>query len=349
MGLFNKKNCDICGGQIGLLGNRKLEDGNLCKDCAKKLSPWFSERRHSTVQSIREQLDYREANKAQVAAFTPTKTLGDGSTKLLIDARNRKFMVAKTNNLREENPDVLDFSMARGCEPEIDENRSEKKRRTNDGQYVSYNPPRYEYSYSFDVKIFVDHPYFDEIKFNISNGYIDTGETNMMNTGGWSVNRVGGSGFDDARGIQRYNECMQLGNEIKAEIEQMINGAPQQYGAPQYAQPAGQYGAPQYAQPAQQYGAPQYAQPAQQQYGQQQYAQPAQQPYGQQQYAQPAQQPYGQPAQQQYAQPQQQYAQPAQQQYGAPQQPAAGGAWVCPFCGQNNSGNFCEGCGAKRQ
>ena len=46
MGLFDKKICDICGEKIGLLGNRKLDDGNLCKDCAKKLSPWFEERRH---------------------------------------------------------------------------------------------------------------------------------------------------------------------------------------------------------------------------------------------------------------------------------------------------------------
>ena len=41
MGLFDKKFCDICGDKIGLLGNRKLEDGNMCKDCAKKLSPFF--------------------------------------------------------------------------------------------------------------------------------------------------------------------------------------------------------------------------------------------------------------------------------------------------------------------
>ncbi|MBR5490035.1 MAG: DUF4428 domain-containing protein, partial [Oscillospiraceae bacterium] len=42
MGLFDafkKKQCDICGGEIGLLGNRKLEDGNMCKNCARKLSP----------------------------------------------------------------------------------------------------------------------------------------------------------------------------------------------------------------------------------------------------------------------------------------------------------------------
>ena len=48
MGLFDKKYCDFCGNKIGLLGNRKLEDGNMCKDCASKLSPWFGERRHST-------------------------------------------------------------------------------------------------------------------------------------------------------------------------------------------------------------------------------------------------------------------------------------------------------------
>ena len=32
--LFEKKECSVCGGEIGLLGNRKLEDGNLCKNCA---------------------------------------------------------------------------------------------------------------------------------------------------------------------------------------------------------------------------------------------------------------------------------------------------------------------------
>ena len=67
--LFEKKSCDICGGDIGLLGNRKLEDGNLCKNCAAKLSPWFSERRSSTVAQIQEQLDYREKNKEAVATY----------------------------------------------------------------------------------------------------------------------------------------------------------------------------------------------------------------------------------------------------------------------------------------
>ena len=66
MGLFDKKYCDICGEKIGLLGNRKLENGNLCKTCAKKLSPWFSDRRNSTVEEIKAQLAYREENRERV-------------------------------------------------------------------------------------------------------------------------------------------------------------------------------------------------------------------------------------------------------------------------------------------
>ena len=57
---LTKKYCDICGEKIGLLGNRKLEDGNLCKDCARKLSPFFSERRNSTVEDIKRQPGYKE-------------------------------------------------------------------------------------------------------------------------------------------------------------------------------------------------------------------------------------------------------------------------------------------------
>ena len=84
MGLFDKKYCDVCGEKIGLLGNRKLEDGNLCKSCASKLSPWFSERRKSTVEEIKEQLAYREENQEKVAAFHATRTLGS-DTKVILD------------------------------------------------------------------------------------------------------------------------------------------------------------------------------------------------------------------------------------------------------------------------
>ena len=97
--IFDKKMCSICNGEIGLLGNRKLEDGNLCKDCASKLSPWFGERRSSTVAQIREQLDYREDNRQAVAAFNTTRSLGS-NTKVLLDEDNRKFMVTSARELQ---------------------------------------------------------------------------------------------------------------------------------------------------------------------------------------------------------------------------------------------------------
>ena len=119
MGLFSKKFCDVCGEKIGLLGNRKLEDGNLCKNCAAKLSPWFSERRSSTVAQIKEQLAYREENKNAVAAFHTTKSFGD-RTKILLDEDAKKFMVTSARNLAEANPDVLDYSQVTGCDLDID-------------------------------------------------------------------------------------------------------------------------------------------------------------------------------------------------------------------------------------
>ena len=106
MGLFDKKYCDICGAKIGLLGNRKLEDGNLCKNCAAKLSPWFSDRRQSTVAEIGEQLSYREANREKVSAFRTTRTLGE-RTKVLLDEDAGLFMVTAARNLEEANPDVM--------------------------------------------------------------------------------------------------------------------------------------------------------------------------------------------------------------------------------------------------
>ena len=114
MGLFDKKYCDICGEKIGLLGNRKLEDGNLCKDCAKKLSPWFSERRNSTVSEIKEQLAYREKNQERASQFRTTRSYGE-DWKLLLDEEHRWFTVTRARDLAEANPDILDYTALTGC------------------------------------------------------------------------------------------------------------------------------------------------------------------------------------------------------------------------------------------
>ncbi len=167
MGLFDKKYCDVCGEKIGLLGNRKLEDGNLCKDCARKLSPWFSERRNSSVNEIKRQLEYREENRGRVETFHITRMLGSG-TKLLLDEDAGLFMVTSAKNIAEANPDVLALSDVTGCTLDVEESSKELLHEDKDGNEVSYNPPRYEYSYDFYIIVNVNNPYFNEMRFRIN-------------------------------------------------------------------------------------------------------------------------------------------------------------------------------------
>ena len=171
MGLFDKKYCDICGEKIGLLGNRKLEDGNLCKDCAKKLSPWFSDRRRSTVEDIKGQLAYREENREKAAQFRTTRSFGE-DRKVLLDEDHRWFTVTRARDLAEANPDILDFDAITGCRMDIDESRTELTHEDADGKDVSYVPPRYEYSYDFFLIITVRHPYFDEMRFSLNSSSV---------------------------------------------------------------------------------------------------------------------------------------------------------------------------------
>jgi len=235
MGLFDKKYCDVCGEKIGMLGNKKLEDANLCKNCAKKLSPWFSERRHSTLEEIKGQLAYREENLEAVKNFHTTRTLGK-YTKVLLDEDAKKFMVTSAKDLVEANPDVLDYSMVTGCNLDIDEHSSEIYRKVGDKQ-ESYNPKRYEYSYDFYCIINVNHPYFDEMKFKLNSSSVHTGEVRpgtTVTTGTANV-RTGSSIADAAiNGVMgamdaisgrpgsistgitpEYAECVALGEEIK--------------------------------------------------------------------------------------------------------------------------------------
>ena len=216
--LFEKKECSICGGEIGLLGNRKLEDGNLCKECANKLSPWFDDRRHSTVEQIEEQLEYREANKEKVAAFRTTRTLGE-NTKILLDEDAGVFIVTRSRNFKEENPDVIAFSEVTGCDFDIDEDRTEEKRQDSEGNYVSYNPPRYTYSYDFKMIIHVRNPYFDEIDFRLNSSSVEieiTGNQGFSSRTGFGnrMNSMSGS-FNPENDVD-YRRYKEMGEEIKA-------------------------------------------------------------------------------------------------------------------------------------
>ena len=167
MGLFDKKYCDICGDKIGLLGNRKLEDGNCCKNCARKLSPWFNERRHSTVAEIRQQLAYREENQSKAAQFQITRELGR-DWRVLFDDAHGWFTLTRARDLTGDNPDILAYSQLTGSRLDVEETRRELKRQDKDGKQVSYDPPRYAYSYNFDLTVTVNSPYFDAMTFRVN-------------------------------------------------------------------------------------------------------------------------------------------------------------------------------------
>lgn len=171
MGLFGKllekKECSICGSEIGLFGNRKLENGNLCKKCAAELSPWFSDRRTSTVEEIRQQLQYREENKEHVREFKVSRKIGE-DTVVYLDEAARKFLVTRASDYVAVNPDVIDGSRITGVEWIVEEDKDEITRKDKDGKAVSYEPKRYNYEYTFRLNIYVDHPYFNEISFAVN-------------------------------------------------------------------------------------------------------------------------------------------------------------------------------------
>lgn len=184
MGLFDKKSCSVCDEKIGLLGNRKLEDGNLCKHCARKLSPWFDDRRHSTVEQIKAQLAYREENQKELASFSPNTVIGE-YYKMYVEMREGKpyrFVVSTSSNYKEDNADIVKFSQVRSCRTDIKENRTELKYTNSKNERVSYNPPRYEYSYDFYMIIEVNNPYFDDMRFKLNSRNINL-VTNEQSSG----------------------------------------------------------------------------------------------------------------------------------------------------------------------
>lgn len=208
MGLFDKKYCDICGNKIGLLGNRKLADGNLCKDCAKKLSPWFTERKQSTVEDIKEQLSYREENQKRANQFHPNITLGE-SKKLMIDTADQWFTVTDGDPAG-ENADIVSFRDFTGIDTDISEYRRQIYYKDKDGKQVSYNPPRYEYDYNFYVIIHVNTPYFNEMKFQINSMSVTISDNGT------------GSLLGRSRNTQRYDQYRQMQADMKKALTDAV-------------------------------------------------------------------------------------------------------------------------------
>ena len=344
MGLFDKKFCDICGDKIGLLGNRKLEDGNMCKDCARKLSPFFSDRRRSTVNDIKAQLQYREQNRQLLKSFRPDRVLGTDE-KFFIDSARGAFVISDRgqNNWDEENPDIIAFSAVNSCNLRIDEDREEQYYENANGESVSFNPPRYVCSYTFVLEFNVNNPYFDdfEVKLNDTDVEMNTPEyMNLQQTAMSIMSTVAPGKFTAPQINGTYGNVNPYQQQGMYQNQGMMNN----FNQPAYGYPMGGNTAPVgFNQPANGYNQqPNYNQPANGYNQQPNYNQPANGYNQQPNYNQPA---NGYNQQMNYTQPANGYNQ--QMNYNQQWQNASA-SWNCPNCGTANTGNFCCNCGAAK-
>jgi len=219
--LFEKKNCSICGDEIGLLGNRKLADGNCCKKCAAKLSPWFEDRKASTVEQIKEQLDYRARNAAELKSFNVARVIGEYGKIYIeeVDGVPSRFFVTYESDYLDENPDIISFNDVMSCTIDIEDNDEEIMREGKDGEMVSYNPPRFQHHYNFFMDMVIRNtPWFDTIRFNVNDDDV-TIEVVKGNVGGSVKNAVA------MREEKRYREYEQMCESICQAVEDAKRGA----------------------------------------------------------------------------------------------------------------------------
>ena len=224
MGLFDKKICDICGEKIGLLGNRKLDDGNLCKDCAKKLSPWFEDRRHSTVEDIKRQLEYREKNKNAVMDFCITRQINTRNYNVFIDDNKGNFTVARKLDVN-ENPDIVPLSAVVQCGVDVERQQNEETYTTKDGETVSYQPPVYKYEFDYTMRIKVKTPWFDDMDFRLNTFSISSDNRGELMEVEQTGHQIIAALTPNAAGMQQPG--MQMNNGMQQSGMYMNNGMQQ--------------------------------------------------------------------------------------------------------------------------
>ena len=246
MGLFDrfkKQDCEICGKEVGMFGYKKLADGEICKDCVKLLSPWFEDRRESTVAQIKEQLAYRERNKQELEGFTVSRTIGE-SGKIHIEEVNgvpTRFFVTRYNETIESHPDIISFKDVISSVTDIDVRDEEIKQKDSEGKMVSCNPPRFKHHYDFRIKMEIrNNPWFDHISFTVNRSVV-TIETvgGVGGFGGAAMNgflRGAGLNANTTMGIQndsyknsqerrRYEEYRMMCEKIQQAVEDGKRGA----------------------------------------------------------------------------------------------------------------------------
>ena len=169
MGLFEKKQCSLCGTRIGLLdGDRRTKDGYLCRTCEQKLSPLYTLWQRDTGAQLAAQVSWREENAGRLSAFHCTHTYGTGQEKLYLDQGAGLFYVAADRKQWVKEPDVISLSGVTGCELTVTDDRTEVKYQMAGGLSLSYQPAQYSHAYTFLLHIYVNTPYFTEVPLTLN-------------------------------------------------------------------------------------------------------------------------------------------------------------------------------------
>lgn len=180
--LFSKEACVICGAEVGSLSRKRLADeAVICKECAKRLSPFFDKFEESDTAAIKMQITDRMANATRLATFAISEYYGYGDA-ILIDRQNGQFCAVQGGGgteyqnvipLIEKNPDIISVSDVTGIEIVGAGRSCHEVKRTVDGKQVSYSPRRYEYPCNVDLVIRLSHPYLDSITLRMNRGTIN--------------------------------------------------------------------------------------------------------------------------------------------------------------------------------
>ena len=186
MGLFKKENCCICGGKTGML-DKKCLSGKVCKECVKKMSPWFDDYKNSSAGALDAQRLGRENDAGIVEAkiYNFSKIFGEFGV-ILIDEKEKKFVafpdtskglfgnqrkVKSIEDVIDLGPDIIRFDQVEDFEIDIKEMTREEKQTVN-GQQVSYNPPHILYMETFTLRMKINHPYVKSIYIQLNDGAV---------------------------------------------------------------------------------------------------------------------------------------------------------------------------------
>ena len=185
---------------------------------------WFEDRRHSTVEDIKRQLEYREKNKKAVMDFCITRQINTRNYNVFIDDNKGNFTVARKLDVN-ENPDIVPLSAVVQCRVDVERQQNEETYTTKDGETVSYQPPVYKYEFDYTMRIKVKTPWFDDMDFRLNTFSISSDNRSELMEVEQTGHQIIAALTPNAAGMQQPG--MNMNNGMQQSGMQMNNGMQQ--------------------------------------------------------------------------------------------------------------------------